>query len=77
MLSESEFDNEWIQYLKPALSKEEWKQKWDSQFQIPKKTINDVAKEVIETNSELLSRLNDYDSDGIPYWEKENKNADK
>jgi len=46
---------------------------FDREFSIPEKTINDIIKEIAETNGELLSRLNDYDENGIPYWEKWHK----
>lgn len=45
---------------------------FDKEFEVFPKTINDVVKEIIETNSELLERLgSDYDENNIPYWEKE------
>lgn len=35
--------------------------------------FEDIAKESIEENSEILDRLgSDYDENGIPYWEKNN-----
>ena len=38
-----------------------------------KQNFEDIAKESIEENSEILDRLgSDYDENGIPYWEKNN-----
>lgn len=33
-----------------------------------------ILRRVARENKELLSRLNDYDENGTPYWEKWNKN---
>lgn len=44
---------------------------FDREFSIPEKTINDIIKEIVETNGELLNRLgSDYDTNGIAYWDK-------
>ena len=37
----------------------------------PEMTVNDIVKQIMEEHGELLDRLgSDYDSDGVPYWEK-------
>lgn len=43
---------------------------FDKEFIIPEKTINDIIREIKETNGELLERLgSDYDENGKAYWE--------
>lgn len=42
-------------------------------WKLHKQNFEDIAKESIEENSEILDRLgSDYDENGIPYWEKNN-----
>ena len=49
-----------------------WGTYYTADWHKPEKTINDVVKEIIETNSELLNRLgSDYDEDGVPHWVQE------
>jgi len=33
------------------------------------KEFKEAVKKTIEENKELLERLDDFDEDGIPYWE--------
>ena len=51
-------------------------EEFDREFDLNRTTfLEQIVKQVIEENAELLERLgSDYDDNGIPYWEKWHKN---